>query len=135
MAKKTIDTDMSNSASVFTHNPNIYKLKDTYKATSSKKPPYHLIPTDALGALAERFAEGIERHGSGAWNANLDLEDYTDVLEDKKFLLDRVDHVIAHALEFREKLRAGSYDGDDDGAAIMWAGALFSEARRHAEGV
>ena len=39
------------------------------KVSSSKCPPFHLIPLVALEKLAERFQCGVDRKGDGAWNA------------------------------------------------------------------
>ncbi len=91
------------------------------KAASSKIPPFHLIPTVGLRRLAERFALGIERKGDKAWNA---VSSNQEILSDKEFLIERLGHVIDHAMKLRDKLkmRGPFVIGDDDAGAIAWAG-------------
>ena len=89
---------------------------------SSKGPPLYLIPTVALERLAERFALGVERKGKLAWNATSDNQ---QCLTDKEALVDRLGHVIHHALKLRDKLVHGTIGdivADDDAGAIAWGG-------------
>ncbi len=91
-------------------------------AASSVGPSFHLIPTVALERLAERFALGVERKGDKSWNA---LSDNQQCLTDKKFLIERLSHIIHHALKLRDKLNADDSEAiqqDDDAGAIAWGG-------------
>jgi hypothetical protein len=91
------------------------------KASSSKAgAPYHLVPTISSERIAQRFQLGIERRPDGtAWNA---CSANQEVLADKAFILDRITHVIEHALKLRDKVVSGNcWEGDDDAAAIGWA--------------
>lgn len=87
---------------------------------SSKIPPFHLIPTIALERIAERFQLGIERKGDKSWNA---LSNNQDALKDKQFLIERMSHIIHHAMKLRDKLASGlPLTGDYDASAIAWGG-------------
>jgi hypothetical protein len=94
---------------------------------SSKVPPVHLIPTAAIVALAERFQQGVERKGDKAWNATSPNQ---VVLDDRAFAIERLSHVILHAMQLRDKLAAGNIaeiiHGDDDSGAILWSGAFLT---------
>ena len=93
------------------------------KVTSSAVPHFHLIPTESLIRLANRFTLGIQRKGSRAWNA---LTQNQEILTDKEFALERISHVIAHASKLRDKIVTGlPFDDDDDAGAISWAGAYL----------
>ncbi len=94
-------------------------------AASSKGPPLHLIPTVAMEKLAERFAKGIERKGDKSWNA---LSDNQECLLDREFAIERLSHVIHHALVLRDKLKAADAQAiaeDDDAGAIAWGGMFL----------
>ena len=95
-------------------------------ALSSKIPPLHLIPSIALEELAERFALGIKRKGNKSWNA---LSGNQQVLVDRDFILERISHVIHHAMKLRDVIVSGLYDeligGDNHASAIMWGGAFL----------
>jgi hypothetical protein len=55
------------------------------------------------------------------------------VLEDKEFLIARAAHAIDHALKLIAKLEGLSpEDGDDDAAAIAWAGVCLCEGTKMA---
>lgn len=99
------------------------------KVTSSKVPPFHLIPLEAQVRLAWRFQTGIDRRPDGtAWNA---CSKNQEVLLDQAFVLDRISHVIKHANLLRDKIIAGTpMEGDDDAGAIAWCGAFFCCATR-----
>lgn len=96
---------------------------------SSKCPQFFLIPRNALIRLANVFQLGIERKGEAAWNVYSSQE----ALGDREFTLDRISHIIKHALIYRDKL-IGAIDWEDpkykedDAAAIMWGGAFLAEA-------
>ena len=114
------------------------------KASSSRVPPLHLIPTLCLEKTAERFRLGIERKGEKSWNA---ISDNQEVLTDLDFLLERTSHIVHHALRLRDKVityRADPAAGlrllaeDDDASAIVWGGMFLQcavEALRDAQDV
>ena len=93
------------------------------KAASSVGPPFHLIPTAALTHLANRFQKGIERKGDKAWNA---LSNNQECLTDKEFVIERMSHIIHHALKLRDQIRFGVQPGDEsmteNAAAMAWGG-------------
>ena len=93
------------------------------KAASSVGPPFHLIPTSALTHLANRFQKGIERKGDKAWNA---LSNNQECLLDKEFVIERMSHIIHHALKLRDQIRFGVQPGDEslteNAAAMAWGG-------------
>lgn len=94
------------------------------KVTSSKCPAFHLIPSIALLRLVKRFELGQERKGNKAWNATTDQS----VLDDRAWVMERLNHVIKHAMDLRDKLAKGDMEAvknEDDSAAIMWAGAFL----------
>lgn len=93
------------------------------KVSSSKQPSFKLIPTVALVRLADICDLGIERKGEKSWNA---LSQNQEVLEDGEFILERISHVINHALQLRDKIiRHEVGVGDDDAGAIMWGGMFL----------
>jgi len=93
------------------------------KGSSSAQPRFELVPTEALVRLVERFELGIERRPDGsAWNA---LSGNQEVLVDRDFILNRIGHLIGHALRLRDKVSTGKPLGDDDAGAIIWAGAFL----------
>lgn len=89
---------------------------------STKGPDLHLIPTLALVQLAERFTLGEERKGDKAWNANSSNQ---EVLVNKPFILERISHVISHAMKLRDSVVSGVFSADNDASAISWAGAFL----------
>ncbi len=93
------------------------------KAASSVGPPFHLIPTSALVHIANRFQKGIERKGDKAWNA---LSNNQECLTDKAFVIERMSHVIHHALKLRDQLQNGVQPEDEsmveNAAAMAWGG-------------
>lgn len=95
------------------------------KAASSVGPPFHLIPTSALTHLANRFQKGIERKGDKAWNA---LSNNQECLTDKAFVIERMSHIIHHALKLRDQLQYGVQAGDEsmteNAAAMAWGGVF-----------
>lgn len=98
------------------------------KALSSKIPNFHLVPTIALEALANRFNLGCRRKAEKAWNA---VSKNQEVLLDRDFLMERLGHVIHHCIKLRDKVADGSsLEGDDDAGAIIWGGAYAVCATR-----
>lgn len=96
-------------------------------AASTKVPRLDLIPYEALCRLADRFELGLERHKEKSWNARQNQQ----ALEDKEWVIARAVHTIHHALKYIEKLEGRlADDGDDDAAAIMWAGACLIMAKK-----
>jgi hypothetical protein len=96
-------------------------------AASTKVPRLDLIPYEALCRLAERFELGLERHKEKSWNARQNQQ----ALEDKEWVIARAVHTIHHALKYIEKMEGRlPDDGDDDAAAIMWAGACLIMAKK-----
>ena len=94
-------------------------------AASSPCPPFHLIPTVGLIGLANRFQKGVERKGDKAWNA---VSSNQACLQDVDFAIERLSHVIDHAMKLRDKLQAGdiwAMGEDDDAGAIAWAGIFL----------
>mgnify|MGYP000975294291 CR=1 FL=1 len=100
--------------------------------SSSKVPSLHLIPTEALLCLADRFEVGTERKGEGAWNA---LTKNQQCLDDKAFLIERCSHIIRHTLLLRDQLAHGYNSEQEDSpyenaGAIIFGGALMACAMR-----
>lgn len=96
------------------------------QALSTRIPPYHLIPTAALDALASRLEEGVRKKGEKSWNA---LANNQDVLKDIDFLIDRLGHVARHAMLLRDKLHKldfAAIEADDDAGAILFGGVLMA---------
>jgi len=95
------------------------------KALSTKAPAVHLIPTIVLEKIADRFELGIEKKGDKAWNA---MSSNQEVLQDRGFVLDRINHVIHHAMKLKDKIVEGDIAGiheDDDASAIGWGAAFL----------
>ena len=95
------------------------------KVSSSKCPPFHLIPLVALEKIAERFQCGIDRKGDGAWNA---ISHNQECLTDYKLIMDRISHVIHHAMKLRDKFHSENMElinSDDDASAVAWGGVFL----------
>lgn len=95
------------------------------KGASSKIPPYHLIPTVFLDMLANQAALGVTRKKKRSWNA---LSDNQDILLDREFVLERVAHVIRHAMLARDRILNGDFenmDTENDPAAVGWGGMFL----------
>lgn len=94
-------------------------------ALSSPGPEFELIPTIGLVRLAERFMLGEVRKGDKAWNA---MSSNQGILLNRKFLLNRIGHIIAHCLKLRDKVMndlpfvSDDPMEDDDAGAIAWGG-------------
>jgi len=95
---------------------------DIGNGRTTKAPDYHLIPTIALRRLAERFALGEIRKGEKAWNAG---SKFQDVLTNRAFIIERLNHVIDHAMKLRDEVNSNSFGEDDNAGAIAWAGAFL----------
>lgn len=94
-------------------------------AVSSRIPRYDLIPRAALKRVADRFELGLLKHKERSWNARAANQ---QCLEDKEFLIARAAHAIDHAYKLIAKLEGFlPNDGDDDAAAIAWAGICLCE--------
>jgi len=96
--------------------------------SSSKVPALHLIPTEALLCLADRFEVGTKRKGDGAWNA---LTKNQECLDDNAFLIERCSHIIRHTMMLRDQLAHGYSSEDEDtpyenAGAIIFGGALMA---------
>lgn len=88
-------------------------------ATTSKKPLFHLLPSEGLIRVADRFELGLVKHSKDNWRKGI---------HEKEFALARLDHVIGHALRLIDKIEGRKEaDGDDDAAAITWGGLVLSE--------
>ena len=100
--------------------------------TSSRIPPFHLIPRAALVAEALRFAKGIRTKGECAWNAAKGLEDHNKTMADTAFIVERLGHCIDHAYLAIARLQGLlPYDPEEDAdggdaGAIRFAGALLA---------
>jgi Zn finger protein HypA/HybF involved in hydrogenase expression len=95
------------------------------KIASTKTHDYHLIPRIALERLAARFALGQKKKGDKSWNA---LSNNQEVLLDKDWMIERLSHVIDHALILRDKIASNDIEAilsDDDAGAIAWAGCFL----------
>jgi hypothetical protein len=101
---------------------------DIGNGRTTKGKAYHLIPKIVFETLADRFELGEERKGDKAWNA---LSKYQDVLENIPFIHERINHIIQHAMEFRQKLIEGKpfvtpNNKGGDAGAILWGGAFLA---------
>jgi hypothetical protein len=94
------------------------------KVLTTKVPGFHLIPTESLVRLAERFQLGIDKKGKMAWNS---LTDNQEVLTNKELIFDRIGHIIHHCLKLRDKILKNEdpLEEDDDAGAISWGGAFL----------
>lgn len=98
------------------------------KAASTKGPAFHLIPTDALAQLADRFELGVARKGDRAWNA---LSKNQEILTNREFVIERISHIIHHAMKLRDKINGDDFAGmeeDSDAGAIAWGGIFLLSA-------
>lgn len=98
------------------------------KIVSTKIPHLHMIPTISLLKLAERFELGKLRKGDKSWSA---VTPNQEVLQNREWLIERLSHVMLHALKLRDKLVANDVAGmqdDNDAAAIAWGGCMLIAA-------
>lgn len=84
---------------------------------------YQLIPPIVWERGAKRFMLGQERKGDKAWNADSPNQ---HILTNKKFILDRLAHTMAHTIKLMDKIRNDKDLTDDDDAAAIWWGAAFA---------
>ena len=103
--------------------------------TSTKMAPIHLIPFKAIECLAERMQLGADLKGDRAWNLGAN---YKAPLMDRDFVIDRLQHVVKHAMHAIAALKTDSClfeDGPwDDAGAIMFGGALLACSVGYLEG-
>lgn len=92
-------------------------------ASSSACASFRLIPFVSIKRLADRCQLGLDKKGDAAWNAVNPKAD--EMLDDTQWVINRYEHAIKHAYLAIGKL-SGIIpdDGDDDAAAVMWAGML-----------
>jgi hypothetical protein len=86
--------------------------------SSEEKPRYDLIPVCALEREAVRMAEGAKAHGEN---------NYQQGVNDPAFIRDRINHLIAHALNY------ASGDRSDDHLAAIRCNAgmlMWIESQR-----
>jgi hypothetical protein len=86
--------------------------------SSEEKPRYDLIPVCALEREAVRMAEGAKAHGEN---------NYQQGVNDPAFIMDRINHLIAHALNY------ASGDRSDDHLAAIRCNAgmlMWIESQR-----
>lgn len=104
------------------------EIVDYGKAQRSRKPEYSLVPKSAFDAIAARFELGQVKHGPKAWNA---LADNRESAITREWAVAAMNHVIHHATLAIQKV-SGIIpdDGDDDGGAIMFGGAVLVEYNR-----
>lgn len=98
---------------------------DIGNGRTTKSNDFMLIPTIALKRLADRFSLGEIRKGEKAWNA---MSKFQDVLTERAFVLERLNHVIDHALKLRDEIASDTFGEDDNAAAIAWAGMFLISA-------
>ena len=83
------------------------------------------IPAAAVRALGERLKLGEMKHGKGNWCKGLG---------DEAYVIERLNHVIYHALKLIAKIKGErDADGDHDAAALIWGGMFAVEAVRTLE--
>lgn len=89
-------------------------------AKSSYCPDFSQIPLDALIVLAKRYELGEQKYGRDQWRSGL---------HDKRYVIERLNHIIRHAFTAIQKLEGKlPDDGDDDAGAILWGGCFLVEA-------
>lgn len=93
-------------------------------SSSGKLPRFDLIPRIALQKLAERFTLGSIKYGDF---------NYKKGFNDKKFILDRINHLRNHCDALISPKNAEEWD-DDNIAAILWGGAFLAELSLYTAG-
>lgn len=80
--------------------------------SSGQKPRYDLIPLWALKRIAARFQLGARKYGVDNWQKGL---------QDRDFILDRINHAIEHLYILRDHVQGGAIasPSDDDAAAVV----------------
>ena len=92
--------------------------------SSSKKIRFDLLPRTFLERVAKRFELGAHKYP--AFN-------YKQGLEDKEYIIERINHLIQHVNEFLSPLDSEEWD-DDNLSAIGWAVAFLMECETTKEG-
>ena len=89
-------------------------------------PRLELIPYEGLCEVAKIYEKGLANYGDGAYNAL----GCTRSLQDRKWLIDRLSHVIHHAYAAIRKIHGADSNGDwtADAAAIGWGGLTVAQA-------
>ncbi len=88
-------------------------------ATSSELVPgYDMIPFNFLNRTAKRFDVGKEKHGKF---------NYRKGLEDKEFIIDRLNHAFQHLKFAIDQIEAGEVFKDDDLGAVSVNVAMAME--------
>lgn len=89
--------------------------------SSGKLPRFDLIPWDVFAErLARRYELGLSKYSE---------DNYRQGINDREFVLDRCNHMLAHAHKAVESFRTmgtllAHESDDDDLAAVIW-GAIF----------
>jgi len=86
--------------------------------SSGKVPRFDLIPRVALEKLARRFELGARKYGEFNYKQAF--------LDDKDFIIDRLNHLQQHVQALLSPSRANEWDDDNIGA-ILWAAAMLAE--------
>ena len=86
---------------------------DSGAKSSEQKPRYDLIPACALTREAQRMAEGAAEHGENNYRKGKD---------DPKFIQDRINHMIEHALLYASGDRSTDHLAGVrcNAAMLMW---------------
>lgn len=111
--------------------------EDTYTAPSGvtrsrKMPPYHMIPTEALDCMAERFGLGFEKKKEKSFQSRR-YTHMAEVLKDDEFFQDALNHMQKHLSllmnkDFREDEAWGHL------GAILWGAAVHAWRLKNREG-
>jgi len=92
-------------------------------ATSSEQlPPYDLIPLSLLRRTAIRFGIGAVKHGRF---------NYRKGLEDKEFIMDRLNHAFLHLKKAMDAIESGTPTEDDNLGAVAVNVAMAMEYEHH----
>lgn len=110
------------------------------------KPPYHLLPWDALEEVAKVLAMGAEKHGERAWEDGRPYSESVSAMmrHHKLFFQDREDHDVESGLlhtahmacnilfilagQIRETADIDDRPGQEDKNAIRRKGQILSNA-------
>jgi hypothetical protein len=98
-------------------------------ATSSEHlNPFHLIPTQTIRKLAQRFALGAAKHGDVNYQKCIRPSDDGRLwIIDIAFARDRYNHIFEHLLQLKQ---AGQFDKngnpDDNIAAALWGTSFLA---------
>lgn len=101
--------------------------------SSDDCPEFDIIPPVALRAYADRLVYGGDKRrakGFESFDARCPRPQYETFVADDQFVIDRLNHVIHHALKAIEVIRGHALPRTSpggDGGAIMFGGGLFAE--------